>query len=77
MLHPYVIRASVRVRLPLCLFWTVLLGRRSVSSTLQGATAAPLDGSQGSSTGREATLQRAKRGQPDRTLGATWPQPRD
>ncbi|MBB4130863.1 MULTISPECIES: potassium-transporting ATPase subunit KdpA [unclassified Xanthomonas] len=43
-----VIRASVRVLLPLCLLWTVLLGWQGVPSTLQGAaTAAPLDSSAG------------------------------
>ncbi|MCC4598909.1 potassium-transporting ATPase subunit KdpA [Xanthomonas melonis] len=43
-----VIRSSVRVLLPLCLLWTVLLGWQGVPSTLQGAaTAAPLDGSVG------------------------------
>ncbi|MEQ8035387.1 potassium-transporting ATPase subunit KdpA [Xanthomonas sp. WHRI 6106] len=41
-----VIRASVRVLLPLCLLWSVLLGWQGVPSTLQGAaTATPLDGS--------------------------------
>ncbi|WP_226426811.1 potassium-transporting ATPase subunit KdpA [Xanthomonas sp. NCPPB 2865] len=45
-----VIRASVRVLLPLCLLWTVLLGWQGVPSTLQGAaTAAPLDSSAGMS----------------------------
>ncbi|WP_372372338.1 potassium-transporting ATPase subunit KdpA [Xanthomonas sp. NCPPB 1638] len=39
-----VIRASVRVLLPLCLLWTVLLGWQGVPSTFQGATTAtPLD----------------------------------
>ncbi|MBB5736208.1 K+-transporting ATPase ATPase A chain [Xanthomonas arboricola] len=43
-----VIRASVRVLLPLCLLWTVLLGWQGVPSTLQGAaTATPLDSSAG------------------------------
>lgn len=41
-----VIRASVRVLLPLCLLWSVLVGWQGVPSTLQGAaTATPLDGS--------------------------------
>ncbi|KHL61820.1 potassium ABC transporter ATPase, partial [Xanthomonas euvesicatoria] len=43
-----VIRSSVRVLLPLCLLWTVLLGWQGVPSTLQGAaTAPPLDSSAG------------------------------
>ncbi|MCC8536637.1 potassium-transporting ATPase subunit KdpA [Xanthomonas axonopodis pv. poinsettiicola] len=43
-----VIRASVRVLLPLCLLWTVLLGWQGVPSTLQGAaTAVPLDSGAG------------------------------
>lgn len=43
-----VIRSSVRVLLPLCLLWTVLLGWQGVPSTLRGAaTAAPLDRSAG------------------------------
>ncbi|MCC4588997.1 potassium-transporting ATPase subunit KdpA [Xanthomonas sp. NCPPB 1067] len=43
-----VIRSSVRVLLPLCLLWTVLLGWQGVPSTLQGAaTAVPLDSGAG------------------------------
>ncbi|MCC4621238.1 potassium-transporting ATPase subunit KdpA [Xanthomonas cassavae CFBP 4642] len=43
-----VIRASVRVLLPLCLLWTVLLGWQGVPSTLRGAaTAVPLDSGAG------------------------------
>ncbi|WDJ90568.1 potassium-transporting ATPase subunit KdpA [Xanthomonas campestris] len=46
-----VIRASVRVLLPLCLLWTLLLGWQGVPSTLQGAaTATPLDSSAGMAT---------------------------
>ncbi|WP_115561304.1 potassium-transporting ATPase subunit KdpA [Xanthomonas arboricola] len=46
-----VIRASVRVLLPLSLVWAVLLGWQGVPSTLQGAaTAAPLDSSAGMTT---------------------------
>jgi K+-transporting ATPase ATPase A chain len=43
-----VIRPSVRVLLPLCLVWTLLLGWQGVPSTLHGAAAAhPLDASAG------------------------------
>ncbi|KAB7765466.1 potassium-transporting ATPase subunit KdpA [Xanthomonas maliensis] len=43
-----VIRASVRVLLPLCLLWTVLLAWQGVPSTMQGATSAtPVDASAG------------------------------
>lgn len=43
-----VVRASVRVLLPLCLLWTLLLGGQGVPSTLRGAAVAqPWDASAG------------------------------